>query len=160
MWVDGVYVKADLERKKAAIPIVTAVLSDGSKRVLSLEPGYRESVESWFDSMADEPELEMVVTDDSTDYSTSVSEAGLSQQQCVVHMRRTLGRAKGRLSKTTRIRHKALLDQLSEMVRRLPSDGARTLIGLSTRRRLPDELRWLVTHLLVRLRELTLHQRR
>ena len=60
--------------------------------------------------------------DDSTDYSVSVSEAGLSIQQCVVHMRRTLGRAKTRLSNTTRIRHKALLDQLSEMVKQLLSD--------------------------------------
>ena len=64
IWVDGVYVKAGLEREKVAILVVIAALSDGSKRVLSLEPGYRESVESWFESMADELE---VVTDDSTD---------------------------------------------------------------------------------------------
>ena len=44
VWVDGVYVKAGLEREKAAILVVIAALSDGSKRVLSAEPGYRESV--------------------------------------------------------------------------------------------------------------------
>ncbi len=46
IWVDGVYVKAGLEREKAAVLVVIAALSDGSKRVLSAESGYRESVES------------------------------------------------------------------------------------------------------------------
>ena len=41
IWVDGVYVKAGVEREKAAILVVIAALSDGSKRVLSAEPGWR-----------------------------------------------------------------------------------------------------------------------
>ncbi len=51
VWVDGVYVKAGLEREKAAILVVIAALSDGSKRVLSAEPGYSESVESWSETL-------------------------------------------------------------------------------------------------------------
>ena len=47
MWVDGVYVKAGLEKEKAAILVVLAALSDGSKVVVSAMPGYRESTESW-----------------------------------------------------------------------------------------------------------------
>ena len=47
MWVDGVYVKAGLEKEKAAILVVRAALSDGSKVVVSAMPGYRESTESW-----------------------------------------------------------------------------------------------------------------
>ena len=47
VWVDGVYVKVGLEREKAAVLVVIAALSDGSKQVLSADPGYRESVESW-----------------------------------------------------------------------------------------------------------------
>ena len=39
IWVDGVYVKAGLEREKAAILVVIAALSDGSKQVLSVDPG-------------------------------------------------------------------------------------------------------------------------
>ena len=31
MWVDGVYVKAGLEKEKAAILVVLVALSDGSK---------------------------------------------------------------------------------------------------------------------------------
>ena len=47
LWVDGVYVKAGLEKEKAALLVVLAGLSDGRKVVLALEPGYRESTESW-----------------------------------------------------------------------------------------------------------------
>ena len=47
MWVDGVYVKAGLEKEKAAILVVLAVLSDGSKVVVTAMPSYRESTESW-----------------------------------------------------------------------------------------------------------------
>ena len=47
MWVDGVYVKAGFERDKAAVLVAIGALSDGSKVVLSAEPGYRESTQSW-----------------------------------------------------------------------------------------------------------------
>lgn len=47
LWVDGVYVKAGLEKAKAALLVVIAGLSDGQKVVLGLEPGHRESAESW-----------------------------------------------------------------------------------------------------------------
>ena len=44
MWVDGVYVKAGLEKEKAAVLVVMTALSDGSKVVVSTVPGYRELV--------------------------------------------------------------------------------------------------------------------
>ena len=53
MWVDGVYVKAGLEREKAAILVVMAALSDGSKVVVSAVPGYRESTRSWSEVLRD-----------------------------------------------------------------------------------------------------------
>jgi len=45
--VDGVYVKAGLEKDKAAILVVLAALRDGQKVILAVESGYRESTESW-----------------------------------------------------------------------------------------------------------------
>lgn len=39
--------KAGLEREQAALLIVVAGLADGRKEVVAVEPGYRESVESW-----------------------------------------------------------------------------------------------------------------
>jgi len=47
MWVDGVYVKAGLEKEKAALLVIVGGLSDGRKVILAVEPGYRESTESW-----------------------------------------------------------------------------------------------------------------
>jgi len=49
MWVDGVYIKAGLEKTKAALLVVIGALSDGRKVILAVEPGYRESTESWSD---------------------------------------------------------------------------------------------------------------
>ncbi|MFQ5861428.1 MAG: IS256 family transposase [Dehalococcoidia bacterium] len=47
LWVDGVYVKAGLEKEKAAVLVALAALTDGRKVIVAIEPGYRESTESW-----------------------------------------------------------------------------------------------------------------
>ena len=46
-WADGIYVKAGMGKEKAALLVVIGVQEDGTKRFLALEPGYRESKESW-----------------------------------------------------------------------------------------------------------------
>ena len=53
LWVDGVYVKAGLEKEKAALLVVIGGLLDGRKVVLAVEPGYRESTESWAEALRD-----------------------------------------------------------------------------------------------------------
>lgn len=53
LWVDGVYVKAGLEKDKAAILVVVAALRDGSKVVLAVECGHRESAEGWAELLRD-----------------------------------------------------------------------------------------------------------
>jgi putative transposase len=47
LWADGLYVKAGLERDKAALLVVIGAFADGHKEVLAVSPGYRESTESW-----------------------------------------------------------------------------------------------------------------
>lgn len=47
LWADGLYVKAGLEREKAALLVLVGALSDGSKVLLAVESGERESTESW-----------------------------------------------------------------------------------------------------------------
>lgn len=47
LWADGIYVKAGLGKEKCALLVVIGAMKDGSKRFLALEPGYRESRESW-----------------------------------------------------------------------------------------------------------------
>ncbi len=47
VWADGIYVKAGLEKDKAAMLVLIAAGRDGRKVVLAVESGYRESTESW-----------------------------------------------------------------------------------------------------------------
>src|SRR5579863_3971726 len=47
LWVDGIYVKAGLEKEKAALLVAVGALRDGSKMILAVEAGHRESIESW-----------------------------------------------------------------------------------------------------------------
>ena len=47
IWADGIYVKAGLERDKAALLVVIGAMSGATKEVLAVVSGYRESTESW-----------------------------------------------------------------------------------------------------------------
>lgn len=53
VWADGVYVKAGLEKEKAALLVVIGALEDGTKEVLTVVPGYRESKDSWLAVLRD-----------------------------------------------------------------------------------------------------------
>jgi len=46
-WADGIYVKAGLEKDKAALLVIIGGLTNGKKVFLACESGYRESKESW-----------------------------------------------------------------------------------------------------------------
>ena len=52
-WADGLYVKAGLEKEKAVVLTIVVALSDGSKEILYLGTGYRESKESWAEALRD-----------------------------------------------------------------------------------------------------------
>jgi transposase-like protein len=53
MWVDGVYVKAGLEKRKSALLVAIGGLADGRKVILGVESGYRESTDSWSGMLRD-----------------------------------------------------------------------------------------------------------
>jgi len=53
LWGDGVYVKAGLDKDKAAVLVLVAGLRDGTKVVLTVESGHRESVEAWSSILRD-----------------------------------------------------------------------------------------------------------
>ena len=53
LWADGIYVKAGLEKEKAVLLVVIVALSDGSKVVVSVSSGYRESTQSWSEVLRD-----------------------------------------------------------------------------------------------------------
>lgn len=52
-WADGIYVKAGLEKDKAALLIIIGALTNGKKVFLACESGYRESKESWSSVLRD-----------------------------------------------------------------------------------------------------------
>ena len=52
-WADGIYVKAGLEKDKAALLVVIGAMSDGRKEVLAIRSGHRESTESWLKVLRD-----------------------------------------------------------------------------------------------------------
>jgi putative transposase len=47
LWADGLYVKAGLEKDKAALLVVIGGMRDGTKEVLAVESGIRESTAAW-----------------------------------------------------------------------------------------------------------------
>lgn len=47
IWADGVHLKVRLDEAKACVLVVIGVRADGSKELIALDEGYRESGESW-----------------------------------------------------------------------------------------------------------------
>lgn len=53
IWADGIYLGAGLEKEKTALLCVMGAREDGEKEMLAMEPGYRESTESWASVLRD-----------------------------------------------------------------------------------------------------------
>jgi len=53
IWADGIYLGAGLEKDKTALLCVLGAREDGGKEFLAMEPGYRESTESWAEVLRD-----------------------------------------------------------------------------------------------------------
>jgi transposase-like protein len=53
VWADGVYLGAGLEKEKTALLCVVGAREDGEKELLGMELGYRESKDSWSETLRD-----------------------------------------------------------------------------------------------------------
>jgi transposase-like protein len=53
IWADGVYLGAGLEKEKTALLCILGAKEDGEKELVAMEPGYRESTESWASVLRD-----------------------------------------------------------------------------------------------------------
>lgn len=49
LWVDGIHLKVRLEQDKVCLLVMIGVRADGTKELVALEDGHRESTESWLD---------------------------------------------------------------------------------------------------------------
>ncbi|MFB7292908.1 IS256 family transposase [Actinacidiphila glaucinigra] len=53
VWADGIHLNVRLEEAKACVLVLIGVRADGSKELVALKDGYRESGESWADLLHD-----------------------------------------------------------------------------------------------------------
>jgi transposase-like protein len=91
-WADGIYVRAGLEREKAALLVVIGALRDGRKEVLAVVPGYRESTDSWRSVLRDLRDRglqvpRLLVADGAAGIWAAVAELwpGAAEQRCWNH---------------------------------------------------------------------------
>ena len=49
VWVDGIHLKVRLEQDKVCLLVIIGVRADGTKELVALDDGHRESTESWAD---------------------------------------------------------------------------------------------------------------
>ena len=122
LWADGVYIKAGLEKEKAVILVVIAALSDGTKVVVSVSSGYRESTQSWSEVLRDLKERGMnpprlVIADGHLGIWGALRNVfpEADEQRCWNH------RIVNLLAKIPKSRHKAAL----LMLRQIPYAGTR-----------------------------------
>jgi len=52
-WVDGIHLKVRLEADKVCLLVIIGVRADGTKELVALSDGFRESAESWADLLRD-----------------------------------------------------------------------------------------------------------
>jgi putative transposase len=53
LWVDGIHLKVRLEQHKVCLLVMIGVRADGTKELVALADGFRESSESWADLLRD-----------------------------------------------------------------------------------------------------------
>ena len=53
LWVDGIHVKVRLEQDKVCLLVMIGVRADGTKELVAIADGFRESSESWADLLRD-----------------------------------------------------------------------------------------------------------
>lgn len=53
LWVDGIHLKVRLEQDKVCLLVMIGVRADGTKELVALDDGHRESSESWADLLRD-----------------------------------------------------------------------------------------------------------
>ena len=53
LWVDGIHLKVRLEQDKVCLLVMIGVRADGTKELVALTDGFRESSESWADLLRD-----------------------------------------------------------------------------------------------------------
>jgi putative transposase len=138
LWCDGIYPKAGLAEDKTALLVVLAAREDGTKEVVSIYEGYRESTESWLAVLRDlkarglsDPRL--FIGDGALGLWAAIREVypQANEQRCWVHkMRNVLNCFPKRLQGEVKIRlreiyYAATRDQAEKLMKALAGDYGR-----------------------------------
>lgn len=93
MWADGIYFNVRLDPDRPCMLVLMGTLEDGTKELVAVEDGFRESKDSWLDLLSDlnkrglkySPEL--AVGDGALGFWAALEEAypGARHQRCWVH---------------------------------------------------------------------------
>lgn len=111
---------------------------------------------SWLVTCAREFGAEVIVSDDSTDYRAPIEELALSQQLCLVHVRRTVARNIGKLDKEEKESYRDTVERITWLIKELPESAVNELWSM-TKKPLSQKLRSLVVYLLNNWHKMTLH---
>jgi len=133
MWVDGVYVKAGLEKDKSALLVAIGGLSNGQKVVLAIEPGHRESSEGWSGVLRDLKERgmnrpRMVAGDGNLGIWGALSNVypGVLEQRCWNHK---IMNVLDKLPKKAQVQGKLGLQRIFSAESRKEAEDKRNLFG-------------------------------
>ena len=116
LWADGIYFGVRLEEDRLACLVIIGVLADGSKEVIALEEGSRESQESWAAGLRDAKKRGMkapvlAIGDGALGFWAALREVypETRQQRCWVHKIRNV---LDKLPKRLQARAKELLHEI------------------------------------------------
>jgi putative transposase len=93
LWADGVHFNVRLEEERTCILVVIGALEDGTKELVAVEDGYRESKDSWRDLLRGlkkqglQHAPKIAVGDGALGFWAALSEeyGGVREQRCWVH---------------------------------------------------------------------------
>jgi transposase-like protein len=118
VWVDGLYFGIRLEEDRLACLVMIGVLADGSKEVIAIEDGYRESQESWASLLRDVkrrgmPAPVLAMGDGALGFWAALREVypQAREQRCWVHKIRNV---LDKLPKRLQPRAKAMLHEIMQ----------------------------------------------
>jgi len=147
VWADGVYIKAGLEKEKAALLVIIGAMKDGSKEVLTIVPGFRESKESWLDALRDLRDRglrppRLVVADGAAGIWAAVDEAWpeAAAQRCWNHK---IMNVLDRLPKPVQREARKLLTSIPYAATSAQAEKLRDAFGERFEARYPDAVRTL-----------------
>lgn len=116
LWADGVYFRVRLEEDRLACLVIIGVLADGTKELIALEDGYRESEASWASLLRDlkrrgMPAPALAVGDGNLGFWGALGEVypQTREQRCWVHK---VANVLDKLPKRLQGRAKAMLHEI------------------------------------------------